>query len=358
MAATSCPIQSAGARRSGRPHVAWLLFVALAAIALLVPTAAIRAAEPDTEPWEAAIVIQKWLDRDGDLSTDSDIGWAGSGWEFSLSIVGADADPIVVTTDEEGWAEVSIDVATETAELRVTELTEDGALLGAYADNDEDRFDLPITDRGVTVTLDEQSASFWALGFINEGVPVFGVTAWVDSIIDKDGDLETLDGVPGAHWVYDLEVSGTATVDPATVDTGRDGDEAEAWIELTDPTTTLRVTQRARDGYELLDAYAIVMDDEVVGTLDGRTLTVEIDANVGSVEIVFINHQVAAPSPTPTPGGSVQGATGTPGTTLPPTDAISGATQPGTTLAVVMILGVAGLVCIGLLAMRPRRMRR
>jgi hypothetical protein len=351
---TSRPIPRPRTGGSGRRPAAWLLLVALASIAVLIPNVNVRAAEP-VEPWEAAIFIQKHLDRDGQLATDDDRGFAGSGWQFELSIVGSEPDPITVTTDEEGSAEAYLEVTTETAEIRVTEISGDTPLVGVYGNEPEETTALPITDRGVTLPVDSVR-SLWGLDVINQGTPVVGVDTWVESLIDKDGDLDTVDLVPGANWVYDVEVGESATVEPSTVDTGRDGDEGAAWIEMTDQTTTLRITQRARDGYELLDAFA-VFEEDTVGALEGRTLTVEVDLGMGELEIVFINHKTG-PAPTASPDGAVQGATGTPKTTLPPTDELAGTSRPGSPIVAFVVLALVGLVSVGLLASHPRRQDR
>ena len=61
---------------------------------------------------------------------------------------------------------------------------------------------------------------------------------------------------------------------------------------------------------------------------------------------------------TPTPAGQVAGATGRPEPTPPSTDAITHATASGTSLQVLLVLGVAGSL-LGLVAARlPVRRRR
>jgi hypothetical protein len=374
MAGTSWPILSAPPRRSGPRHLGALLLVAFALIAIVAPTAAVRGTDLEhAGTLKAEVSIYKFLDRDRDLATDADLTLGGAGWEFTIGVNGSGEPPVQVSTVEEGWVTHDIEVPGQYADLRITETSEEADLLGVYTyDRRGERYRLSVQDQGVTVSIHDSEPT-WPLEFVNAG-PIVTVDARVETWIDVDGDPDTDDDrESAAGWVYDLEVSGTATTNVSAVETG-DGDESGRFvIEMTEASTTLHVTQQARDGYSLLDAYATDPDGMEVGTRDDLALTVEVDRDMGKLRITFVNRStIPAPTATPTatptptvtaaptstPTGEVHGATGTPAVTLPPTDVMPGTPQPVTPASALVIVALTGLVIITLSTVRSRRQAR
>lgn len=81
--------------------------------------------------------------------------------------------------------------------------------------------------------------------------------------------------------------------------------------------------------------------------------------DVGNGEIVidptFITEE---PDPTAPPAGSVEGATGRPRVTPPPTHASTATTPSGTSLQVLSVLAIAALLPALLVGCKPGRRRR
>lgn len=85
------------------------------------------------------------------------------------------------------------------------------------------------------------------------------------------------------------------------------------------------------------------------------TVTPEPTPLEGQGEIVIDPTFITA---TPDPAGDVAGTTGRPDVTPPPTDSIAAATTPGTSLQVLLVLGVAGSLFALLGSREPARRRR
>ena len=324
----------------------------LAALALGMPAVSTYAAEDAS--WNAAVVIEKQLDRDGDLLTEDDRGHAGAGWEFAITIDGSDDTHLLVRTDDEGRVDASVEVATPRATVRVTEVATEAALIGIYGlDLAEDKLvSLPIASRGATVEVFRDTDILPRLVFVNVGEPTLAIDARVEGWVDGDGDVATLDRAIGAGWAYDLTVSGTAEVEPSVVDTGPGGDAGRFVIRLPSGPTTLELTQHVRHGYALLDAY--VVGTATPSSLDGQTLTVQVDGGLHALTVVFVNHRTASAS-TSTPTGEVPDA---PAATLPPTDGAQGAAGWGPAITVAVPLALAGIGAVMLDRSRTRRHRR
>ena len=339
--------------RPRRGPITWPFLILAAAIAIIAPDATARAAD-DERPWQAQILIEKWLDADGRLGTDDDRGPAGPDRRFALHVVGAGDEPTIVATDGHGRAEAWMRVRTATAQVEVSELTTGAMLLGVYAlAAREDPRPLPVADGIVTVDVYRDTDILPWLAFVNVGTTGRSVEVAIQARIDRDGDLDTNDWALGTGWTYDVSVSGAASVDRATVGTGADGQGGSFVIAMTEPATILTITQWMPDGYTLLDAFGAGSDGVPTGTLEGQTLTLHIDAKVDDLEVVFVNRQTT-PAPTATPRGTVDGATGRSMTSLPPTDQVATTTRPGAPIGAVLAASLLGLATVAVTAWRRR----
>ena len=176
-------------------------------------------------------------------------------------------------------------------------------------------------------------------------------------------DFETDTAVEVVGWaikVYaDDEFSGETVLDGQDGPTDEDGflrQPREGWLSLPDGRYTLIVDDEYPADRSNLDrSFTVECPEEPTPTpteAPTPTPTPEATPTPGPTETTPPEE---TPQPTETPAGSVGGATGTPRTTLPPTDVSSDAegTGPAPIVPVVLLI-----VALAILALTPSRRTR
>lgn len=69
----------------------------------------------------ATIVIQKWMDPDGNFNTNEGEGTGGSGWTFDIAVTGGTPSSEAVVTRQNGTATFAVAVDLGAARVRITE---------------------------------------------------------------------------------------------------------------------------------------------------------------------------------------------------------------------------------------------
>jgi hypothetical protein len=164
----------------------------------------------------------------------------------------------------------------------------------------------------------------------------------VTKALDVDGDVATIDRVPGEGWPFTVTVEG-GSPDPASLTTNASG-LASTVITIDDGSANVSIGETLGQGVELLDAACVeVVGDgvtEPVGSLEGTTVSLAVNAG-DSYECVFVN----------TSGEALA-------LTAPPTDATGRGPTGGLNVPLILLtLGVVALVATAL-PTRPAGLRR
>jgi hypothetical protein len=175
------------------------------------------------------------------------------------------------------------------------------------------------------------------------------VGAFVDvyPVIDRDGDPTTetdwLQGLPGWEFVADF---GTAQIDSAFPVSDELG--TAFWSITYTVDTPVTITEHVPEGYTLIDVRCEwsetdeSLPEPVPTTLDRDTVTWTARVGTGIFHdfwCFFVNF-AASDEPLPT---------------LPPTDAVSGATSAGANIWRIELLGLGTLIALSVLRHRTKR---
>ena len=253
----------------------------------------------------------------------------------------------------------------------------------AEADSVEacDGFDEDSTNFEICNAADSKSDNFKVLEGLNQAAVL------IEKLVDGDGDLETTDDQEDADgWEFSVTLSEGEIIDSqlVTVD-GLGG----ASIAFPGESTGVTVTEQQQPGFELLDAQCFPIDLRAeeglsqqnlrragslhtqglvgdIGELDGNAISFDV-SDGDAVGCVFINAEIpeeeptpptpTPPTPTPSFSGGVEGITGTPSVTLPPTDGVPAATAPASETWRILLIAMAVLLA-SILVVTPKPVSR